>query len=79
MKIAFQAAVPYALWNDAQDTLHRVVKPMIEQIRKQSQDKGLTEDIRISIMIDTPEKPQAKLRQAIKDALADGTVIDAVQ
>lgn len=78
MKIAFQAQIPHALFDDPIDCLHRVVKPMVDAIRKQARDEGLNEDVRISVMVDTLEPKHKDPKAAIHEALADGTVIEHV-
>ena len=76
MKLAFQAAVPFALWDDPIDCLHRVIKPMVEQMRAQLRDQGFSDDLRISIMVDTPEPKHKDLKRAVHAALRDRTVTD---
>lgn len=51
-KLAFQAAIPRALFDDPTDCLHRVVKPMLAAIREQMREKGIPENVRISLMVD---------------------------
>ena len=76
MKLAFQAAVPFALWDDPIDCLHRVIKPMVEQMRAQLRDQGFSDDLRISIMVDTPEPKHKDLKHAVHAALRDRTATD---
>jgi hypothetical protein len=52
IKLAFQAAIPGALFDDATDCLHRVVKPMLVAMREQLREKGIPETVRISILVD---------------------------
>lgn len=82
-KIAFQAAIPGAMFDDATDCLHRVVKPMLAAIRDQMREKGIPAQVRISIMVDAvpteaellPEDNKA-IKEAVKKAIADGTIVD---
>ncbi len=80
-KLAFQAAIPGPLFDDPTDCLHRVVKPMLTAIRDQMREKGIPANVRISIMVD--EVPvelepvdRASVKDAVKKALAEGTIVD---
>lgn len=80
-KIAFQAAIPGALFDDSSDCLHRVVKPMLTAIRDQLREKGMPENVRISIMVDevpreTVEFPTCVTNE-VRKALVNGQVVDA--
>lgn len=83
-KVAFQAAIPGALFDDATDCLHRVVKPMVAAIREQLREgPGIPANVRISILVDAvpteaellPED-RASVTEAVRQALADGTLVD---
>lgn len=81
-KIAFQAAIPGPLFDDATDCLHRVVKPMLTAIRDQLREKGMPKNVRISIMVDAvpppmPENFDTTVTNEVRKALANGQVVDA--
>jgi hypothetical protein len=80
-KIAFQASIPGALFDDGTDCLHKVVKPMLTAIRDQMREKGIPANVRISIMVDeVPEKPMefpTTVTNEIRKAIATGAVVDA--
>lgn len=81
-KIAFQAAIPGALFDDSTDCLHRVVKPMLTAIRDQLREKGMPENVRISIMVDEvpakmPESFETTVTNEVRKALSTGQVVDA--
>lgn len=80
-KIAFQASIPKALFEDSTDCLHRVVKPMLAAIRDQLHEKGIPENLRISLMVDEvpAEMPQAfetTVTNEVRKALISGKVED---
>lgn len=80
-KIAFQAAIPGALFDDGTDCLHKVVKPMLTAIRDQMREKGIPSQVRISIMVDeVPPEIQPEQRtnvtEAVKKALLNGSIVD---
>lgn len=82
-KVAFQAAIPGALFDDATDCLHRVVKPMVAAIREQLRERGIPPNVRISILVDAvpteaellPED-KTSMKDAVRQALADGTLVE---
>jgi hypothetical protein len=81
-KVAFQASVPGALFDDGADCLHKVVKPMLTAIRDQMREKGIPANVRISIMVDeVPAEIQPEERtnvtQAVRKAIEMGAVVDA--
>ncbi len=80
-KIAFQAAIPRAMFEDSVDCLHKVVKPMLAAIRDQMREKGIPENVRISIMVDAvpppmPESFETTVTNEVRKALADGSIVD---
>lgn len=80
-KIAFQAAIPRALFEDSTDCLHRVLKPMLSAIRDQMREKGIPNEVRISLMVDQvtapmPEKFETTVTNEVRKALADGTITE---
>lgn len=81
-KVAFQAAIPGALFDDPTDCLHRVVKPMLASIREQMREGGIPQQVRISIMVDAvPEaellpENRASIKAAVKQAIANGSIVE---
>lgn len=80
-KIAFQAAIPGALFDDSTDCLHRVIKPMLTAIRDQLREKGMPANVRISIMVDAvpppmPESFDTTVTNEVRKALAEGTIVE---
>lgn len=80
-KLAFQAAIPGALFDDATDCLHRVIKPMLAAMRDQLREKGVPENVRISIMVDEvpvamPKSFETTVTNEVRKALADGTIVE---
>ena len=80
-KLAFQAAIPGTLFDDATDCLHKVVKPMLVAIREQLREKGIPENVSISIMVDeVPAEPlefPTTVTNEVRKAIATGAVVDA--
>lgn len=80
-KLAFQAAIPGFLFDDATDCLHNVVKPMLASIRDQLREKGIPANVRISIMVDAvpppmPESFDTTVTNEVRKALADGKIVE---
>lgn len=81
IRIAFQAAIPGALFDDGTECLHKVIKPMLTAIREQLREKGIPSQVRISLMVDEvpPElqpEERTNVTEAVKKALADGSIVD---
>lgn len=80
-KIAFQAAIPRALFEDSVDCLHKVVKPMLVAIRNQMREKGIPENVRVSVMVDevpveVPQALETTVTNEVRKALANGSIVD---
>ena len=73
MKIAFTSEIPWTLFNDRTDLLHRVLKPMAEALQSQANDKHLGGSVRISILVDAKVLPKKRIAHAVE------AIIDADQ